>query len=90
MMKSLLAPALALALVGCAAQSPQATVQVRGAPVEVATFVTAERARDGEVDVAYQNGEDSAVFVARTSDEHYQISRRAIEARLSVEAKSNS
>jgi uncharacterized lipoprotein YmbA len=80
--------AMTLTLVGCSSQTSQPTLEVHGAPDDVARFVTAEKVRVDGIDVVHRNGEGKAVFVARNSDQQYEISRRAIAARLSVEAKS--
>jgi len=79
---------LGLALAGCSPAAPQMTVEVRGAPGEVGEFVAAEKARDAELDVIHSDGTDAAVFAITDPNDGFEISRRAIEARLSVESKS--
>lgn len=79
---------LGLVLAGCSQAAPQMTVEVSGAPEVIGQFVIAEKARGADVEVTYSNGAETAVFAVTDSNDGYEISRRAIEARLSVETKS--
>ncbi len=80
---------MGLIMAGCSQAAPQMTVEVSGAPTEVSQFVTAEVARDAGVDVTHSDGAGTAVFAVTGSNDGYAISRRAIEARLSVETNAN-
>ena len=79
---------LGLALAGCSPAAPQMTVEVRGAPGEVGGFVAAEKAREADLAVNHGDGTDRAVFAVSDPNDGYEISRRAIEAGLSVSSKS--
>lgn len=88
MKKILYVALLGLVLASCSQAAPQMTVEVSGAPEEVGEFVIAEKARDADVEVTHRDGTETAAFAVADSNDGYEISRRAVKARLSVETKS--
>lgn len=88
MKKTLYVGLLGLVLAGCTPAGPEMTVEVRGAPEKVAELVAAERSRNSDLEVAHIDGSDTATFAASDATASYEISQRAIKARLSVEARS--
>ena len=89
-MKAFRAGLAALFLVGCSSSNSTRTVEVNGAPGEIARFVTAEKGRDSSADVTYRTGESRAVFSVSTSEAQSEITDRATAARLAVVTKSTS
>lgn len=84
MKKMLYMAAIGLALAGCSQAAPSITVEVSGAPPEVGKFVIAEKAQDGDIKVSLSEAKDTAVFTVMDPTDGYDISQRAIQARLSV------
>tara|TARA_R110000787_G_scaffold274019_1_gene381910 strand:- start:89 stop:379 length:291 start_codon:yes stop_codon:yes gene_type:complete len=88
-MKSFTVALVALVLAGCSSSSTH-TVDVEGAPDEVARFVAAEEARNAGAEVRYRTGENKAVFSVPTSRAQSEMMLRADAARLQVGTKSAS
>ncbi len=78
----------ALALVGCSSPSSTHTLEVEGAPGEVARFVAAEEARNASTEVRYQAGANKAVFSVPTVQAQSEMRLRATAAKLAVGTRS--
>lgn len=90
-MKECLALVIAVALTGCSSKASSShTVEVAGSPDEVGSFVTSEKSRNGDADVAHRAGDGRAVFSVETDDALDAVSDRATAAGLNVEARSSS
>lgn len=87
-MKSFKVALTALALVGCSSPSSTHTVEVEGAPGEVARFVAAEEARNAGTEVRYQAGANKAVFSVPTAEAQSGMRLRATAARLAAGTRS--
>ena len=89
MKKTIYIGLVGLIMAGCSQAAPQMTVEVSGAPGQVSECVIAEKARNADVDVTHSDGNGTAVFAVTDSNDGYAISRRAIQARLSVETNAD-
>lgn len=87
-MKSFKVTLAALALVGCSPPASIHTVEVEGAPEEVARFVAAEEVRKTGAEVRYQAGADKAVFSLPTSEGQAEMRLRASAAKLAASTQS--
>lgn len=87
-MKSFKVVAAALALAGCSGPSSTHTVEVEGAPGEVARFVAAEEARKGGAEVRYRAGADKAIFSVPNTEIQEQVRLRATAAKLATGTRS--
>jgi hypothetical protein len=70
-------------LASCSPATPHVDVTVSGPPVQVASFVADEKARNPNIDVKHRNAGETAVFTVDQSS-GYDISERAIAAQLDV------
>jgi hypothetical protein len=87
-MKSFSIGLVGLALAACSPPSTTHTVEVEGAPEEVARFVAAEEARKTGAEVRYQAGGDKAVFSVPTSEGQSELRLRASSAKLAAKTQS--
>jgi N6-adenosine-specific RNA methylase IME4 len=87
-MKSFSVALVGLALAACSPPSTTHTVEVEGAPGEVARFVAAEETRKTGADIRYEAGTDKAVFLLPTPEEQSEVMLRASAAKLTAATRS--